>query len=311
MSFAYPKPAMPPITGGTILVISPAGEPTQWSHLLAERGFRILHARGPEEAALLFTRETDIMVVTADMDAEHYDAAATIEALRGLEREQGSVEYLLIAADKVPVTRLRNVVDRISDILIKPGEPAQFADAVSDAANVARMKHFQREEARALESSLMDFKMKTHAAIAQLIAQAQDACNIAPAASTPAAVQPDEEALRAFLAEESERARLRRKVFGPLVQSHAVWILLLVLWDASQAGTELTIKSAAYAAGLPLSSALRKINDMCNDGLITRRGDPDDARRSFVALTPQGRAYFTRFFSFWDGGRDNRAAAIG
>jgi DNA-binding MarR family transcriptional regulator len=71
----------------------------------------------------------------------------------------------------------------------------------------------------------------------------------------------------------------------------------------------LTIKSAAYAAGLPLSSALRKINDMCAEGLIARRGDPDDARRSFVTLTPQGQSYFNRFFRIWNDANNNRHAA--
>lgn len=306
--------------GSTILAVSPAGENASWATLLVERGFRILHARGPEEAALLFTHEPGIAVVTIDigtgsMDAgtnpDRYGAAATIETLRGLEREPDSVEYLLLAENKAPLAALQAVVGQISDILIKPGEPEQFADAICDAVNVARMKHFQREEARALEASLTDFKMRTHTAISHLIAQARGACNITPAAPISTAILPDSDALQSFISEENERARLREKVFGPLVQSHAVWILLLVLWDASQAGTELTIKSAAYAAGLPLSSALRKINDMCADGLITRRDDPDDARRSFVALTPQGLGYFTRFFSIWDGAHDNRPAATG
>lgn len=315
MSFTLPKPAGPPTIGGTILAISPAGEPAPWTTLLTERGFRVLYARGPEEAALQFTHEPDITVVTADMDAGmdsgRYDAAAIIETLRGLEREPDSVEYLLLAANEAPLATLQPIVGQISDILIKPGAPEQFADAVCDAVNVARMKRFQREEARALEASLADFKMRTHAAISHLIAQAQGACNITPAMSAAAAILPDSDALQSFISEENERARLREKVFGPLVQNHAVWILLLVLWDASQAGTELTIKSAAYAAGLPLSSALRKINDMCTDGLIIRRDDPDDARRSFVALTPQGLGYFTRFFSIWDGAHDNRPAATG
>jgi DNA-binding MarR family transcriptional regulator len=122
---------------------------------------------------------------------------------------------------------------------------------------------------------------------------------------------PEDRALQAFIREESERARLREKIFGPLVQNHAVWMLLLALWDSQQSATELTIKSVAYSAGLPLSSALRKINEMCASGLVQRRGDPDDARRSFVTLTPQGQAYFARLFSEWSGMREVRKLASG
>jgi len=175
------------------------------------------------------------------------------------------------------------------------------------------MKRFQREEARTLEASLAEFKMRTHAAISQLIAQAQGAYNIVPAAApSPAAIaSPEDSELQSFVEEESERARLREKIFGALVQNHSVWTLLLALWDSQRAGTELTVKSAAYAAGLPLSSALRKINEMSENGLVAKRGDPDDARRSFVSLTAQGQSYFARFFHEWNGNRNaaKRAAS--
>jgi DNA-binding MarR family transcriptional regulator len=106
---------------------------------------------------------------------------------------------------------------------------------------------------------------------------------------------PDANAPGPFIGEELRRARLREKLFGAVALRHSGWMLLLVLAQAQAGGSELTIKGAAYSAGLPLSSALRTINDMCADGLIARRGDARDARRSFIALTPQGRAQFARY----------------
>jgi DNA-binding MarR family transcriptional regulator len=84
-------------------------------------------------------------------------------------------------------------------------------------------------------------------------------------------------------------------VFGSLAHNRSSWMLLLVLSEAFQVGQEITIKGAAYQAGLPLSSALRRLNEMCSEGLILRRGDPGDARRSFVSLTPSGQSYFLRY----------------
>lgn len=110
---------------------------------------------------------------------------------------------------------------------------------------------------------------------------------------------PLDRALRVFIEEESERARLREKIFGPLVRNHSVWRLLLALWCAQQSGTELTIKGAAYSAAMPLSSALRKVNEICAAGLVKRRSDPDDGRQFFVSLTSQGQDYFMRLFAEW------------
>ena len=80
--------------------------------------------------------------------------------------------------------------------------------------------------------------------------------------------------------------------------------------EAQWAGAELTVKSAAYSAGLPLSSALRKINEMCANGLVLKRGDPHDARRSFVTLTPSGQSTLARYLSeLSDAGRRTLSAS--
>jgi CheY-like chemotaxis protein len=282
-----------------------SGHGAQWAAILAHRGYRIVHAHGADDAIARFQRDTSIAVVLADLDRDGGDGIALIEALRAQDGGR-AVEYLVAAGSNAPDAAVRAVRLRVLDLLIKPVGDEDLATAVSDAYNVARMKRFQREEARSLEASLADLKMRTHAALSQLIAQAQGAYNIAPATLPGPAAAPEDSELQAFIAEESERARLREKTFGALARSHSVWTLLLALWDSQHAGTELTVKSAAYAAGLPLSSALRKINEMSADGLVTKRGDPEDARRSFVSLTAQGRSYFARFFHEWN---ENRSAA--
>ena len=88
--------------------------------------------------------------------------------------------------------------------------------------------------------------------------------------------------------EERERARIRDQLFRPLALGHTGWGLVLALAEAHASGNDLTIKSAAYAAGLPLSSALRRMNEMCASAMLEKREDPSDARRTFVRLTPAG-----------------------
>jgi ActR/RegA family two-component response regulator/DNA-binding MarR family transcriptional regulator len=307
---ASTKPATSNYLDSTVLLI--ADNDPHWDKL-AERGYRISRARTAEEATALYYQDTSIAVVIVDLDLQDCDGIALIEALRGPEGAGQEAEFLLVAGRDALAAAVRAVKLQVLDFLVRPFDEEELATAVSDAYNVARLKRFQREEARQLETLLAEFKMRTHTAVSQLIARAQGAYNIAAPAHPGQAMprSPDDAALQDFIREESQRARLREKVFGPLAQNHSVWMLLLALWDSQLAGTELTIKSVAYSAGLPLSSALRKINELCAGGLVRRRGDPDDARRSFVALTAQGQSYFARFFSEWNSGREARKMASG
>ena len=310
VSITSPKTTAPNILDSSILLIS--DDDPRWTKL-AGRGYRVLHARNAEEATALYSRDSDIAVVIVDLDLKDCDGLALAEALHEPEANWNGAEFLLVAGRDALPAAVRAIRLQVLDFLVKPLDDDELAAAVSDAYNVARLRRFQREEARHLESLLAEFKMRTHAAVSQLIARAQGAYSIAPSAhpARSAPLSPDDRALQAFIREESERARLREKIFGPLVQNHSVWMLLLALWDSQLAGTELTIKSVAYSAGLPLSSALRKINELCAGGLVRRRGDPQDARRSFVALTPQGQSYFARYFSEWSGSRESRKLAAG
>ena len=56
-------------------------------------------------------------------------------------------------------------------------------------------------------------------------------------------------------------------------------------------------KVGDIAVGLPLSSALRKINEMCAAGLLDRRSDPGDGRRSFVTLTDRTKSQLLQYSS--------------
>lgn len=310
VSIASTKPAATHFLDSSILLIS--DDDPHWDNL-AGRGYRILRARNAEESTAIYSQDPDIAVVIVDLDLKDCDGISLVEALREPEGSGHGAEFLLIAGRDALAAAVRAVKLQVLDFLVRPFDDEELATAVSDAYNVARLKRFQREEARQLETLLAEFKMRTHTAVSQLIARAQGAYNITSPIHVPQATSntADDRALQAFIREESQRARLREKTFGPLAQNHSVWMLLLALWDSQLAGTELTIKSVAYSAGLPLSSALRKINELCAGGLVRRRGDPEDARRSFVALTPQGQSYFSRFFSEWNSSREARELAVG
>ncbi|HEU0095289.1 MAG TPA: hypothetical protein VFQ52_02455, partial [Rhizomicrobium sp.] len=241
----------------------------------------LLRAHSAVEAMQIFSRAGDIAVVIIDL------AEAGVSLLHNMRgRGHGAVEYLLFC-DKSGTPDSPDV-----EYLARPFSDDRLIGAVSDAYNTARMQRFRLAEMQSLEESLAQFKAQTQAAITQLIARAQNGHGTAAPAASPTV---DDAGLAPFINDELNRARLREKLFGAVGLRHSGWMLLLMLAEAQAGGSELTIKGAAYSAGLPLSSALRTINEMCAGGLIARRGDTRDARRSFIALTPLGRSLFARY----------------
>ncbi len=68
------------------------------------------------------------------------------------------------------------------------------------------------------------------------------------------------------------------------------WEMLAELMRARLAGKQVTVSSLALASKSPMTTALRRIDDLVAGGLVARAPDPTDRRRTFVELTDEGRA---------------------
>jgi DNA-binding MarR family transcriptional regulator len=55
------------------------------------------------------------------------------------------------------------------------------------------------------------------------------------------------------------------------------------------------VTSLALASRSPTTTALRRIEDLIQGGLAVRTPDPDDRRRTYVELTPEGLARMQLF----------------
>ena len=93
------------------------------------------------------------------------------------------------------------------------------------------------------------------------------------------------------------RARARRTDFiRPRLFSDPAWDMLLALYAAELEQVRLTIAGLTSASRVPATTALRWMNVLLREGLVQRKDDPVDGRRSFVELSSEGvqamRAYF-------------------
>lgn len=101
---------------------------------------------------------------------------------------------------------------------------------------------------------------------------------------------------RAALKDMRSMRRMRSQYFPTELFSDPCWEMLLDLYDAQLAGAEVTVTSLGAASGVPLTTALRRMDQLLGHALIERAGDAEDKRRTIVRLTEGGLEAVERFF---------------
>jgi CheY-like chemotaxis protein/predicted transcriptional regulator len=89
--------------------------------------------------------------------------------------------------------------------------------------------------------------------------------------------------------------RLRVQHLPPGLVPEASWEILLDLYACESKGVKISVTSLAVATGAPMTSALRRIQELESSGFIDRLPDGVDRRRATLRLTPQGRAAVETF----------------
>ena len=80
--------------------------------------------------------------------------------------------------------------------------------------------------------------------------------------------------------------RQREAMFGAHLFADPAWDMLLDLFAAHQEKVNVSASSLCIAAAVPATTALRWISSMTKEGILIRRGDPNDRRRVWIALAP-------------------------
>ena len=95
--------------------------------------------------------------------------------------------------------------------------------------------------------------------------------------------------------------KVKRKYFPEPLFGDPCWEMLFDLGVSHMEDKSVSVSSLCIASGIPQTTALRRIADLENIGLVKRSKDPDDGRRIYVRLTEVG---LERFFGFLQGFSD-------
>ncbi len=118
-----------------------------------------------------------------------------------------------------------------------------------------------------------------------------------PAAAEPAAPErTPTERKRATLDGLRAVRKVRSRYFPSQLFSDPCWEMLLDLYDGQLAGQDVTVTSLGAASGASLTTALRRMDALQSHGLIERREDPEDKRRTIVRLSAAGLDAVEQFF---------------
>jgi DNA-binding MarR family transcriptional regulator len=90
--------------------------------------------------------------------------------------------------------------------------------------------------------------------------------------------------------------KMRAQYFDRALLSDPAWDMLLDLLRAEILQERVSVSSLCIAADVPPSTALRWIQSMTDAGLLQRRPDPYDLRRTFMELSPSASTCLRRYF---------------
>ena len=248
------------------------------ARVLASAGIDCVAADSAAEAQRQLRSQPGIDVVLSDIYMPTTSGIELLTQVRAEFSDREWLQLLLITGQASIETAIAAMRLEASDYLFKPVEPKQLRESVEHA--LARASSIRRV-AGTRDDTPQGRELRELAAVVRELA---------------AEMRVD--AQRGHDADGAERSlrllgRLqasRSTIFGDAVMPEPAWEMLAELMRARLAGQHLSVTSLALASRSPTTTALRRIEDLIQGGLVTRVPDPGDRRRTWVELTSEGQA---------------------
>ncbi len=258
-----------------------------FERVLERAGFDCVTASDPAKVLELLHTEPDIGVVLTDLQMPGIDG---VQLMRQIRERFVSRPWLQL----VVVTGNATLESAIDSLRLEATEYLQKPLAAADLVQVAT-----RATTRAETLRLLNPKTGAAASVGDLKAVASLAGQIAGEMHGSEGAVP---ALGAANAEQLLRLiwqiqAVRREVFPEDRLPTASWEMLSELMSLELAGRRTSVGGLCLAASCPVTTALRRIEELVEMGLIAKEQDPADARRQHVRLTASGRTKMEQFLT--------------
>jgi len=238
-------------------------------------------AASAAEAIEALAESPEIDVVVSDIHMPVTDGIEFLGEVRRRFADRPWLQLILITGRATVETAVAAMRLEASDYLFKPLEAKALREAVQHALSRA-------DSIRAVRGTRSGSKGAVE--LQQIVETARQ---LADDLRTTA--EPDANLRMLALLQKLQEAR--DSIFGEAVMPEPAWEMLAELMRARLAGQQLSVTSLALSSRSPMTTALRRIEDLIQGGLAERAPDPTDRRRTYVELTPDGVARMRAFLN--------------
>ena len=254
---------------------------------LQDLNAKILIASTVSEAQAIVEACQNISVVITDYRLPDGDGLSLIKNIREICIRREWLQFILITGRASVSVAQRAMELGVRQLVTKPIRREALINYVKSALLVADTIEREKKSDEIIARTLAEFELKLGA-----ISRNARACDEA---------RKEKENYQKRLIIELERELDRRARISRSLLSDSEWVIMLQVAVAEFDKKPITLKSAAYCLGIPLSSLIRKANSLCERALLERWDDPSDARRSFLRLTPRAQDAIQKVIGFSQG----------
>lgn len=253
--------------------------------LLEEAGFVLVEQIYYHEPLELIAQETEVAILIVDLCVDDGEGLAML----------GEASRRLTERPWVQIVALGEQDFHLAVKAMHEGATA-FLESGADAAATGKLLDGLREKARDrrwrfdLAYEQAPRRKELGERLARLVRDLEALNGIVarPAREAPASLACDRIALIRLVRFIGEVRDTRNEIFGASLFADPCWDILLELGRSHLAGTTLSASSLGSSARTPLSTIVRKLDELEAQGLIERRPDPIDGRRKLVRLSDSG-----------------------
>jgi CheY-like chemotaxis protein/DNA-binding MarR family transcriptional regulator len=302
-----------------LVVDDDAESATELEAVVQAAGFRTRLAHDGSEALRILREAPDVGIIISDVRMPKMDGLTFIAEFRRQLGDRARAQIIFVSgnaglSDALAALRLEAI-----EFLLKPISRTAMFEALKKAAHAFKNSTLGETHAAAMKRQaelVASHAVRLANDFASLVGSAAPGRpplfvpKAAPATGGAAEALPtappraptespvDESAaeyLRRRLKTLIKLRQLRASFFSGELFSDPCWDMLLDLMEAQLTAKQVSVSSLCIAAGVPQTTALRRIEDLAEAGLVARLDDPNDKRRVFVQLTPDCARRFTRY----------------
>jgi len=288
----------PPVPARVLVVDDEVRALRLMSRVLGSSAITCRTAESAAEALEILRHAPEIEVVVSDIYMPTTDGIEFLGTVRREFADRPWLQLLLVTGQASLETAVAAMRLEASDYLFKPIEPKSLRESVQHALtraeSVRRVRSASTDTAGARELQQIADTAKALAEDMRRTIEQDSSSRRESGGAAQGATRPEDSSLRTLkLLQKLQEAR--SSIFGEAVMPEPAWEMLAELMRARLAGQHLSVTSLALSSKSPMTTALRRIEDLIQGGLAARMPDPTDRRRTYVELTPEGMARMQLF----------------